>query len=184
MPKLPSPDKLLINRIAQRQDYIEDELKKSLEDTGTYLPKVSEDIRDSLLFYAHQLHDILTPNSGITMDPKINEAIFVAAKIAEVAGSEFISPGPRQNDRRSHHIEGESLASKIMDVNEKYLGHFPLLEMIATTAFKRIELDQSYDGLVRPTNYTLPLHMMSYYLIGTESENQKLYLAEQSFALS
>ncbi|RYX78919.1 hypothetical protein EON76_04390 [bacterium] len=184
MPKLPSPNKLLINRITQKRQYIEDELEKSLETSGTYLPRVSENTRESLVFYAHQLHNILTPNAGIGMNPKMNEAIFFAAKVAETAGSEFISPGPRQNDRRSSHIEGIDLASKIMDVNEKYLDHFPLLELIAMTAFERIGLDQNYDGLVRATKHTLPLHMMSYYLIGTESENQKLYLAEQSFARS
>lgn len=184
MSNVPSPDRLLVNRITLHSGHIQNELKTSYEDKQTYLPEVSQDVHEGLVFYAHQLYDILTPDSGILMDSKMPEAIFAAAKIAEAAGYEFISPGPRQMDRRSHYVEGDELAGKIMDVGEKYLNHVPVLESIAATALKRVGLDQSETGLIRSSKYNLPLYMMSYFLIGTDSENQKLYLAEQSFAAS
>ncbi|OGL21906.1 hypothetical protein A2707_00945 [Candidatus Saccharibacteria bacterium RIFCSPHIGHO2_01_FULL_45_15] len=184
MSNVPSPDRLLTNRITLNSDHIQNELKTSYEDKHTYLPVVSPDVHEGLVFYAHQLYDILTPGSGLTMDSKMPEAIFAAAKIAEAAGSEFISPGPRQMDRQSHHIEGDELAGKIMDVSEKYINHVPILESIAMTALKRVGLEQNNTGLIRPTRYNIPLYMVGYFLIGTDSENQKLYLAEQSFAAS
>lgn len=175
---IPPVEKLLFKRIQNNEALIHNQLEEKYSQEHTYAPNMATDTKHNLAVYANQLCSIFSEDS-MSHPSNVNalEAVFLACKIAELAGSEFKTPLITQDARIDPGIEPSERAARLQNVVREYQARFPILTEVALPHLQKLEATD--ENQQSPNIQTLQA-ITGHAFLGIELHNVRLHEAEMA----